>query len=52
MTDLREVPTRVQEAVGERIPYLAGRTEDVQVVAVGEDGPPATEDSVHGSREP
>ena len=47
----REVAARVEEAVRQRVPHLARRAQDVQVVAVGEHAPAETEDPVHGSRE-
>lgn len=43
---------RVEQHVGDRVPHLAGRAQDVEVEAVGQDGAAEPERSVHGSREP
>ena len=48
---LGEMPPRVQQHVRDRVPDLAWRTEDVEVVAVGEDPPTQKKHPVHGSRE-
>ena len=47
--ELREMPSRVQEHVGQRVPHLARRAEDVQVVTIRENWTAAPEDSIHGA---
>ena len=48
VSSLREVPSRVQQHVGQRVPHFARCAQDVQVVAIGEHGPVKAEDTVHG----
>ena len=50
--ELRGVPSRVEQYVGERVPGLSWRAEDTQVESIREDGTSPSEHSVHGSGEP
>src|SRR5262245_13454996 len=52
MTPLREVPSRVQQDVRERAPYLARTAETPVVVAAVEHGPAPTARAIHRSRQP
>jgi len=51
-SDLRQMATRIQEDIGQRVPHLARSAQDMQVVAVREHGSAPPEDPVHGSCEP
>jgi hypothetical protein len=51
-SELREVPPRVEQHVGERVPDLPRRPQYVQVIAVRQNGALAPEDAVHGASEP
>ena len=48
---LREVPARVQQHVGNRVPDLPRRPQHVHVAAIGEHAPSAVKDAVHATRE-
>ena len=49
--ELCRVPSRVQEHVRKSVPHLAGRSKNVEVIAIDEHRTTKTEDPVHGARE-
>src|SRR5215831_16519643 len=50
-SSLREVTSRVEQHVGERVPHLARRAQHVEMEAVREHRSAPAEDPVHGSRD-